>query len=102
MTILRSAARPVKGARPSAHSPADTDPAPTPARHSRHRSRPTPGPVWIYDRPDRLRALVARARGVETFLYREWCDARPDARPALLSRLAIVARRVRRLCECAR
>jgi len=59
---------------------------------------------WIYDRADRLQALIDRARECKTFLLREACDhiGDRDARDRLFARLAIVRRRIGVLCKCAR
>jgi hypothetical protein len=85
--------------------PSSAPPFPDPPARPRP-SGPTPRlprkPFWLYSRTDRLRDLADRARGLETYLTREQCDARPADRPALDARLAIVARRVRQLCEAAR
>jgi hypothetical protein len=58
---------------------------------------------WTYDRPDRLRALIERARSQETYLTRARCDAATLATVrALDRRLVAVRRRIGRLCDAAR
>jgi hypothetical protein len=59
---------------------------------------------WLYDRADRLTALVARAREAETYLVRASCDVPRRSAPwrRLQARLAAVRARLRRLCEGAR
>jgi hypothetical protein len=58
---------------------------------------------WTYDRSDRLRALIERARSQETYLTRARCDAATLATVrALDRRLVAVRRRLGRLCDAAR
>jgi hypothetical protein len=58
---------------------------------------------WIFDRPDRLRALIARTRSQETYLTRARCDAATLATVrALDRRLVAVRRRLGRLWAAAR
>jgi hypothetical protein len=111
MVILFDAGRPVKLGRPFGagilppDGPTAADRVWWAAESARLVSRPRlPRPAWTFDRGGRLRDLIDRARSVETYLLRERCDAahRPARVAALDARLAIVARRVRRLCDAAR
>jgi hypothetical protein len=60
--------------------------------------------AWIYDRSDRLTALIERGQEMAEFLRRESCDVPPHSAAwhRLQARLAVVERRVRRLCVCRR
>jgi hypothetical protein len=58
---------------------------------------------WTFDRFDRLRALVTRARRQEIYLTRARCDAATLATVrALDRRLVAIRRRLGRLCHAAR
>ena len=59
---------------------------------------------WIFDKADRLAALLARAREAETYLLRERCDATADraAVARIDRRRVIVAGRIRVLSRAAR
>ena len=117
MTILFDARRPVKPVRPFGLASCPPTTLPHPAGPSNLPGRP---PWWAAEsgstpnddrapaaRPgttaaDRLRALVDRARGLETSLRRERCDA-PAGRPRGHRRPAgRLARRLRRLYDAAR
>ena len=63
----------------------------------------TPMPCWTFDRADRLRDLIDRARSQETYLTRARCDAATLATVRTLDRrLVAVRRRLRRLYDAAR
>jgi hypothetical protein len=58
---------------------------------------------WTYDRHQRLRNLIDRARSQETYLTRARCDAATLATVRTLDRrLVAVRRRIGQLCNAAR
>lgn len=59
-------------------------------------------PMWLFDRADRLGAILRRTRVAREWLYRELCDAQPSDRPALHKRRVIVEARVKKLAALSR